>query len=99
MRSSPGISCCFAPKRISYINLTFSLIHLSEIKPFWSLWINLGRKDFSREAITEDAIFYMTLRTEIGRQFFRRNGDLFGLGRQVIIPCLCVTDKEPILYP
>ena len=44
-------------------------------------------------------VWAVTLRREIGRQFFRRKGDLFGLGRQVIIPCLCVIDKEPVLYP
>ena len=46
-----------------------------------------------RFAFTEEANLYITFNNEIGRQFFNKCFDLFGLCMQVIIPCFCIMDK------
>ena len=37
--------------------------------------------------MTEEGSLYITLIREIGRRLFKKKGDLFGFGRQVIMPC------------
>ena len=48
-------------------------------------------------AITDDANLYTTFKSDMGRQFFKRNLDLFGFGKHVINPRFCVTLKDPFL--
>ena len=48
-------------------------------------------------AITDDASLYTTFKSDIGRQFFKLNFDLFGFGKHVINFCFCVTLKDPFL--
>ena len=40
-------------------------------------------------AITDDASLYTTSKSDIGRQFFKLNLDLFDFGKHVINPCFC----------
>ena len=74
-------------------------MYLPAIKPVWSLLINVGRTFLILFAITPDPILYTVFNNEIGRQIFRKCLDLSPFGKHVIIPCFCVTDKLPKLYP
>ena len=44
-------------------------------------------------AITDYPNLYTTFKSDIGRQFFKLNLDLFGFSKHVINPCLCVMLK------
>ena len=46
-------------------------------------------------AITDDPSLYTTFKSDIGRQFFKLNLDLFGFGKHEINPCFCVMLKDP----
>ena len=45
-------------------------MNLPEIKPLWSSLINLAKTDLILLAIHADAILYVILSNEMGRQFF-----------------------------